>query len=123
VQKTPNQEKESTEIQPLTVAEEPSEDGSDLECKKCNRVFSNRRQISKHICFVGLKEAADEEEYNGNNTDANKISDGEEEKERTPKKARAMRTDKLSSAKDPESASGNKNPIISVVLTSHEAMP
>ncbi|KAI2655242.1 Cytoplasmic dynein 1 intermediate chain 1 [Labeo rohita] len=123
VQKKPNQEKESTEIQPLTVAEEPSEDGSDLECKKCNRVFSNRRQISKHICFVGLKEAADEEEYNGNNTDANKISDGEEEKERTPKKARAMRTDKLSSAKDPESASGNKNPIISVVLTSHEAMP
>ncbi|XP_073703920.1 zinc finger protein ZFAT [Garra rufa] len=121
--KTPNREKESTEIQPLTVAEEPSEDGSDLECKKCNRVFSNRRQISKHICFVGLKEAADEEEYNGNNTDANKISDGEEEKERTPKKARAMRTDKLSSAKDPESASGNKNPIISVVLTSHEAMP
>uniref|UniRef100_A0A8C1FCF6 Zinc finger and AT hook domain containing n=1 Tax=Cyprinus carpio carpio TaxID=630221 RepID=A0A8C1FCF6_CYPCA len=120
---TPNQqERESTAIQSLAVAEKPSEDGSDLECKKCNRVFSNRRQISKHICFVGLKEAADEEEY-GNNTDANKISDGEEEKERTPKKARAMRTDKLSSAKDPESASGNKNPIISVVLTSHEAMP
>uniref|UniRef100_A0A8C1SXD2 Zinc finger and AT hook domain containing n=1 Tax=Cyprinus carpio TaxID=7962 RepID=A0A8C1SXD2_CYPCA len=109
---TPNQqERESTAIQPLAVAEKPSEDGSDLECKKCNRVFSNRRQISKHICFVGLKEAADEED------------DGEEEKERTPKKARAMRTDKLSSAKDPESASSNKNPIISVVLTSHEAMP
>uniref|UniRef100_A0A8C2EI12 Zinc finger and AT hook domain containing n=1 Tax=Cyprinus carpio TaxID=7962 RepID=A0A8C2EI12_CYPCA len=109
---TPNQqEKESTEIQPLAVAEEPRADGSDLECKKCNRVFSNRRQISKHICFVGLKEAADDIEYN------------EEEKERTPKKARVMRTDKLSSAKDPESASSNKNPIISVVLTSHEAMP
>ncbi|XP_016376266.1 zinc finger protein ZFAT-like [Sinocyclocheilus rhinocerous] len=121
---TPNQQKnESTEIQPLAVAEEPSEDGSDLECKKCNRVFSNRRQISKHICFIGLKEAADDVEYNGNNTDANKISDEEEEKERTPKKACAMRTDKLFSAKDPESASGNKNPIISVVLTSHEAMP
>uniref|UniRef100_A0A672QVZ8 Zinc finger and AT-hook domain containing n=1 Tax=Sinocyclocheilus grahami TaxID=75366 RepID=A0A672QVZ8_SINGR len=105
------QENESTEIQPLAVAEEPSEDGSDLECKKCNRVFSNRRQISKHICFVGLKEAADDVEYN------------EEEKERTPKKACTMRTDKLSSAKDPESASGNKDPIISVVLTSHEAMP
>lgn len=65
---TPNQqENESTETQPLAVAEEPSEDGSDLECKKCNRVFSNRRQISKHICFVGLKEAADDEEYNGTN--------------------------------------------------------
>uniref|UniRef100_A0A671Q2P5 Zinc finger protein ZFAT-like n=1 Tax=Sinocyclocheilus anshuiensis TaxID=1608454 RepID=A0A671Q2P5_9TELE len=110
---TPNQqENESTEIQPLAVAEEPSEDGSDLECKKCNRVFSNRRQISKHICFVGLKEAADDID-----------DEEEEEKERTPKKARAMRTDRLSSAKDPESASGNKNPIISVVLTSHEAMP
>uniref|UniRef100_A0A673JCA0 Zinc finger protein ZFAT-like n=1 Tax=Sinocyclocheilus rhinocerous TaxID=307959 RepID=A0A673JCA0_9TELE len=118
---TPNQqEKESTTIQPVAVAEEPSEDGSDLECKKCNRVFSNRRQISKHICFVGLKEAADEEEYGTNSC---RLIDGEEEKERTPKKARAMRTDKLSSAKDPESASGNKNPIISVVLTSHEAMP
>uniref|UniRef100_A0A672QVY1 Zinc finger and AT-hook domain containing n=1 Tax=Sinocyclocheilus grahami TaxID=75366 RepID=A0A672QVY1_SINGR len=105
------QENESTEIQPLAVAEEPSEDGSDLECKKCNRVFSNRRQISKHICFVGLKEAADD------------VDDEEEEKERTPKKACTMRTDKLSSAKDPESASGNKDPIISVVLTSHEAMP
>lgn len=62
------QEKESTDIQPETVAEEQSEDGSDLECKKCNRMFSNRRQISKHICFVGLKEAADEEEYNGTNS-------------------------------------------------------
>uniref|UniRef100_A0A672SEI5 Zinc finger and AT-hook domain containing n=1 Tax=Sinocyclocheilus grahami TaxID=75366 RepID=A0A672SEI5_SINGR len=121
--RTPNQqEKESTAIQPVAIAEEPSEDGSDLECKKCNRVFSNRRQISKHICFVGLKEAADEEEY-GTNSCRLMLYDGEEEKERTPKKARAMRTEKLSSAKDPESASGNKNPIISVVLTSHEAMP
>uniref|UniRef100_A0A8C2J8B7 Zinc finger and AT hook domain containing n=1 Tax=Cyprinus carpio TaxID=7962 RepID=A0A8C2J8B7_CYPCA len=120
---TPNQqERESTAIQSLAVAEKPSEDGSDLECKKCNRVFSNRRQISKHICFVGLKEAADEEEY-GTNSCLLMLYDGEEEKERTPKKARAMRTDKLSSAKDPESASSNKNPIISVVLTSHEAMP
>ncbi|XP_077068608.1 zinc finger protein ZFAT isoform X3 [Siphateles boraxobius] len=114
---------EPTDVPPVTVAEEQSEDGSDLECKKCNRMFSNRRQISKHICFVGLKEAADEEEYNGHNTNANRISDGEEEKERTPKKARAMRTDKMSSAKDSEAQSGNKNPIISVVLTSHEAMP
>ncbi|XP_052000064.1 zinc finger protein ZFAT-like [Xyrauchen texanus] len=122
--KSSNQlEKESTNIQSGTVVEEQSEDGSGLECKKCNRKFSNKRQISKHICFVGLKEVADEEESNGYNTDGNKMTDGEEDNERMPKKARAMRTEKVSSAKDPESASGNKNPIISVVLTSLEAIP
>lgn len=51
------------------------------------------------------------------------MDDSEEDKERTPKKARAMRMDKVSSAKDPESANASKNPIISVVLTSHEAIP
>lgn len=117
------QEEESSQSQPATAAKEQTEDANDLECKKCNRMFSNRRQISKHICFVGLKDAADEEEFNGHNVDAGRISDGEEDRERTPKKARAMRTDKVSSAKDAESTSGNKNPIISVVLTSHEAMP
>lgn len=61
------QEKEPADVPPVAVAEEQSEDGSDLECKKCNRMFRNRRQISKHICLVGLKEAADEEEYNGTN--------------------------------------------------------
>lgn len=30
-----------------------------LECKKCNRKFSNKRQISKHICYVESKEDND----------------------------------------------------------------
>lgn len=58
-------QQESTNVQSVTVIEEQSEDDTDLECKKCNRKFSNKRQIAKHICFVGLKEAADEEENNG----------------------------------------------------------
>ncbi|XP_057195557.1 zinc finger protein ZFAT-like isoform X2 [Triplophysa rosa] len=122
LQKSPDQQ-ESTNVQSVTIVEEQSEDGTDLECKKCNRKFSNKRQISKHICFVGLKEAADEEENNGDNSDGNKLNDREEDRERTPKKARAMRTDKMVSAKVPESTNGSKNPIVSVVLTSHEAIP
>lgn len=66
LQKSSDQQ-ESANVQSVTVVEEQSEDGTDLECKKCNRKFSNKRQISKHICFVGLKEAADEEENNGTN--------------------------------------------------------
>lgn len=34
-----------------------------------------------------------------------------------------MRTDKMVNAKVPESTNGSKNPIVSVVLTSHEAIP
>lgn len=124
LEKSPDrQKKDSTNIQSVSVVEEQCEDGSDLECKKCNRKFSNKRQISKHICFVGLKDPAEEDENNGNNSDGNKMDDGDEDKERTPKKARAMRMEKVSSAKDPESANASKNPIISVVLTSYEAIP
>lgn len=66
LQKSPDQQKkDSTNIQSVSVVEEQCEDGSDLECKKCNRKFSNKRQISKHICFVGLKDPAEEDENNG----------------------------------------------------------
>ncbi|XP_076826313.1 zinc finger protein ZFAT [Brachyhypopomus gauderio] len=100
-----------------------SEDVTGLECKKCQRKFSNKRQISKHICFAELKEAVEEEEFHGPNPDAVKAVGEGEETESTQKKARTMRTDKASSAKDSESASCTKNPIISVVLAAHEAIP
>lgn len=31
-----------------------------LECKKCNRKFSNTRQLRKHICIIVLNEGEDE---------------------------------------------------------------
>ncbi|XP_072536439.1 zinc finger protein ZFAT isoform X2 [Salminus brasiliensis] len=115
--------KETPDAQPESVAEQQSEDDIGLECKKCHRKFSNKRQISKHICFAGLKEAADEDENQGHNLDTGKADDGEEDIRSTPKKARTMRTDKASNVKDPESTSCIKNPIVSVVLAAHEAIP
>ncbi|XP_026863072.2 zinc finger protein ZFAT isoform X1 [Electrophorus electricus] len=101
-----------------------SEDGSAYECKKCQRKFSNKRQISKHICFAELKETAEEDDFHGQNPDTVKaVDDEEEDTECTLKKVRTMRTDKASGAKDSESASCTKNPIISVVLAAHEAIP
>lgn len=41
----------------------------------------------------------------------------------SPKKVRTAKTDKVSSVKDPESTSCPKNPIVSVVLAAHEAIP
>uniref|UniRef100_A0A8B9RAF6 Zinc finger and AT hook domain containing n=1 Tax=Astyanax mexicanus TaxID=7994 RepID=A0A8B9RAF6_ASTMX len=115
--------KEMPAAQPESAAEQQNEDDTGLECKKCHRKFSNKRQISKHICFAGLKEAADEEENHGHNPDAGKKDDGEDDVRSTPKKARTMRTDKASNVKDPESTSCTKNPIVSVVLAAHEAIP
>uniref|UniRef100_W5LEF6 Zinc finger and AT-hook domain containing n=1 Tax=Astyanax mexicanus TaxID=7994 RepID=W5LEF6_ASTMX len=115
--------KEMPAAQPESAAEQQNEDDTGLECKKCHRKFSNKRQISKHICFAGLKEAADEEENHGHNPDAGKKDDGEDDVRSTPKKARTMRTDKASNVKDPESTNCTKNPIVSVVLAAHEAIP
>ncbi|XP_022530053.2 zinc finger protein ZFAT [Astyanax mexicanus] len=115
--------KETPAAQPESAAEQQNEDDTGLECKKCHRKFSNKRQISKHICFAGLKEAADEEENHGHNPDAGKKDDGEDDVRSTPKKARTMRTDKASNVKDPESTNCTKNPIVSVVLAAHEAIP
>ncbi|KAI4882454.1 hypothetical protein NFI96_033348 [Prochilodus magdalenae] len=119
----PKKETSSQNEQPESVAEQQSEDDTGLECRKCQRKFSNKRQISKHICFAGLREVTDEDWSHGNNPDTVKAVDGEESVERTPKKARTTRTDKALSVKDPESTSCTKNPIVSVVLAAHEAIP
>ncbi|KAL7874979.1 hypothetical protein SRHO_G00059490 [Serrasalmus rhombeus] len=119
----PKKEMCSPNMQPESVAEQQSEDDAGLECRKCQRKFSNKRQISKHICFAGLKEVIDDDENHGNNPDTVKTVDGEESMESTPKKARTVRTNKSSSVKDPESTSCTKNPIVSVVLAAHEAIP
>uniref|UniRef100_A0A8C8CFA4 Zinc finger and AT hook domain containing n=1 Tax=Oncorhynchus tshawytscha TaxID=74940 RepID=A0A8C8CFA4_ONCTS len=99
------------------VDEEEPEDNNALDCKKCNRVFGNRRQIMKHICLMDLREDEDQEEDNG-------MSEGkEEDRERSSKRPRPLRSERVSLVKEQEPAGGPKNPIISVVLTAHEALP
>ncbi|XP_015212586.1 zinc finger protein ZFAT isoform X1 [Lepisosteus oculatus] len=114
----------SQEAQAEAVEEVESEDSSTLECKKCSRKFCNKRQIKKHICIIGLKEEGEEEEDNDNDPDVKlALEDGEEDRERAPKRSRVPRIEKSSSVKDSDQTSGLKKPIISVVLTAHEAIP
>ncbi|XP_036395514.1 zinc finger protein ZFAT-like isoform X2 [Megalops cyprinoides] len=112
------------DVQAQAAEEQEDESSGTLDCKKCNRKFCNRRQITKHICIIGLKEEGDEEEDNDNDPDAKLAADGrEEDRERTPKRARSLRSEKVSSTKDLDPAGSTKKPIISVVLTAHEAIP
>ncbi|XP_064254008.1 zinc finger protein ZFAT isoform X6 [Passer domesticus] len=101
---------------------EPSEvSPSSLECRKCNRKFSNTRQLTKHICIIVLNEG--EEEGDGGNDSDVDLDRKEDEREKTPKRPRAQKTEKTASTKETEQVSGAKNPIISVVLTAHETIP
>ncbi|XP_034980413.2 zinc finger protein ZFAT isoform X3 [Zootoca vivipara] len=93
-----------------------------LECRKCNRKFSNSRQLRKHICMIVKPEDLEEEDDGGNDSDVD-LDRREDEREKTPKRQRLQRTEKSLSAKDTDQLSGAKNPIISVVLTAHEAIP
>ncbi|NXA13245.1 ZFAT protein, partial [Sapayoa aenigma] len=92
-----------------------------LECRKCNRKFSNTRQLTKHICIIVLNEG--EEEGDGGNDSDVDLDRKEDEREKTPKRPRIQKTEKNPSTKETEQVSGAKNPIISVVLTAHEAIP
>uniref|UniRef100_A0A8C5N2A3 Zinc finger and AT-hook domain containing n=1 Tax=Leptobrachium leishanense TaxID=445787 RepID=A0A8C5N2A3_9ANUR len=93
-----------------------------LECRKCNRTFSNTRQLKKHICIIVLMD--DDEGTQGNDFEGKFIlSDFEKEKEKQPKKSRTQATDKTSHLKEPEKTPGTVNPIVKVLLTAHEAIP
>uniref|UniRef100_A0A8C7LXQ6 Zinc finger and AT hook domain containing n=1 Tax=Oncorhynchus mykiss TaxID=8022 RepID=A0A8C7LXQ6_ONCMY len=107
------------------VDEEEPEDNNALDCKKCNRVFGNRRQIMKHICLMDLREDEDQEEDNDKEFEAQPgAAEGkEEDRERSSKRPRPLRSERVSLVKEQEPAGGPKNPIISVVLTAHEALP
>ncbi|XP_070604432.1 zinc finger protein ZFAT [Erythrolamprus reginae] len=91
-----------------------------LECRKCNRKFSNSRQLRKHICIIVKSEDLEEEGDSGNDSDVD-LDGREDEREKPSKRQRVQRTEKSLSSK--EADSGAKNPIISVVLTAHEAIP
>ncbi|KFO75521.1 Zinc finger protein ZFAT, partial [Cuculus canorus] len=103
-------------------APEPAEfSPGSLECGKCNRKFCNTRQLRKHICIIVSNEG--EEEGDGGNDSDVDLDRKEDEREKTSKRPRVQKTEKTPSAKETEQVSGAKNPIISVVLTAHEAIP
>uniref|UniRef100_A0ACB8FEV4 Uncharacterized protein n=1 Tax=Sphaerodactylus townsendi TaxID=933632 RepID=A0ACB8FEV4_9SAUR len=93
-----------------------------LACGKCNWKFSNSRQLRKHICIIVKHEDLEDEGDPGNDSEAD-LDRREEEREKASKRPRLQRTEKSLLAKDPDQVSGAKNPIISVVLTAHEAIP
>ncbi|XP_048214425.1 zinc finger protein ZFAT [Perognathus longimembris pacificus] len=117
----------------------PSEDGplaaaggasglapGSLECSKCSRRFSNTRQLRKHICIIVLNLGEDEGEA-GNESDLELEKKGkEDDREKAPKRPRAQKTEKMpktTPGKEAAQLSGAKKPIVSVVLTAHEAIP
>ncbi|XP_038199913.1 zinc finger protein ZFAT isoform X2 [Arvicola amphibius] len=129
--------KPSTEEEMVESLVSPSEDGplapeersvlapSSLECSKCCRKFSNTRQLRKHICIIVLN-LGEEEGVAGNESDTElEKKYKEDDREKAPKRPRAQKTEKVQkiSGKEAGQLSGAKKPIISVVLTAHEAIP
>ncbi|XP_054984580.1 zinc finger protein ZFAT [Sorex araneus] len=99
---------------------------SSLECSKCCRKFSNSRQLRKHICIIVLN-LGEEEGDAGNESDLElEKKYKEDDREKAPKRPRTQKTEKvqkMSSGKEAGPTAGAKKPIISVVLTAHEAIP
>lgn len=129
--------KPSTEEEMVESLVSPSEDAplapeegsgltpSSLECSKCCRKFSNTRQLRKHICIIVLN-LGEEEGVAGNESDTElEKKYKEDDREKAPKRPRAQKTEKVQkiSGKEAGQLSGAKKPIISVVLTAHEAIP
>ncbi|XP_045882405.1 zinc finger protein ZFAT isoform X2 [Meles meles] len=131
--KKPSAEEELAESAagPRTDSPPAPEKGSSLapgslECTKCCRKFSNPRQLRKHICIIVLN--LDEEDGEaGDESDLElERKYKEDDREKTPRRPRTQRTEKvqkISSGKEAGQVSGVKKPIISVVLTAHEAIP
>ncbi|KAM4633814.1 zinc finger protein ZFAT [Polymixia lowei] len=124
-----------------------------LECRKCHRSFSNRRQILKHIC---LKEEEEEEELEngpesifgaagvggsgsvdqGGGADQSQNHPNQAipglartkevhgfRAQKTNRKSRMICLDRSPTHKEGGPAAGNRKPVISVVLTEHETLP
>ncbi|XP_049710173.1 zinc finger protein ZFAT isoform X2 [Elephas maximus indicus] len=114
------------ENSPLASEEGSSLAPSSLECSKCCRKFSNTRQLRKHICIIVLN-LGEEDGDAGNESDIElEKKYKEDDREKASKRPRAQKTEKvqkISSGKEAGQLSGVKKPIISVVLTAHEAIP
>ncbi|XP_072805854.1 zinc finger protein ZFAT isoform X2 [Vicugna pacos] len=131
--KKPSPEEELAEniVMPSEGSPRAPEEGrsltpSSLECGKCGRKFSNTRQLRKHVCIVVLS-LGEEEGEAGNESDLElEKKYKEDDREKAPKRPRTQRAEKVqkvSSGKEAAQISGAKKPIISVVLTAHEAIP
>ncbi|XP_049621521.1 zinc finger protein ZFAT isoform X1 [Suncus etruscus] len=116
----------ASEDSPAAPPEESNLEPSSLECGKCCRKFSNSRQLRKHICIIVLNLGEEEGEV-GNESDLElEKKYKEDDREKTPKRPRTQRTEKVqktSLGKEAGPTCGAKKPIISVVLTAHEAIP
>ncbi|XP_006830909.1 PREDICTED: zinc finger protein ZFAT-like [Chrysochloris asiatica] len=110
----------------LTPTERSSPVPSSLECSKCCRKFSNPRQLRKHICIMVLN-LGEEDRDAGNESDIElERKYKEDDREKASKRSRAQKTEKVqkaSSGKEAGQLPGPKKPIVSVVLTAHEAIP
>uniref|UniRef100_A0A667ILC2 Zinc finger protein ZFAT n=1 Tax=Lynx canadensis TaxID=61383 RepID=A0A667ILC2_LYNCA len=100
-----------------------------LECGQCRRKFSNPRQLRKHVCII-VRNWGERTETQGEAGDESDLElerkYKEDDREKTPRRPRTQRTEKvqkISSGKEAGQVSGVKKPIISVVLTAHEAIP
>uniref|UniRef100_A0A8I3RW12 Zinc finger protein ZFAT n=1 Tax=Canis lupus familiaris TaxID=9615 RepID=A0A8I3RW12_CANLF len=131
--KKPSAEEELAEsiVGPSEDSPPVPEEGSSLapgslECSKCCRKFSNPRQLRKHICIIVLN-LGEEDGEAGDESDLElERKYKEDDREKTPRRPRTQRTEKVQkipSGKEAGQISGVKKPIISVVLTAHEAIP
>nr|KAF6301068.1 zinc finger and AT-hook domain containing [Myotis myotis] len=115
-----------SEAPPRAPEEGSSLAPSCLECPKCARKFSNLRQLRKHICIIVLS-LGEAEGDAGNESDLElEKKFKEEDREKAPRRPRTQRMEKVqkvSLGKEAAQGPGAKKPIVSVVLTAHEAIP
>ncbi|KAF0871186.1 ZFAT protein, partial [Crocuta crocuta] len=131
--KKPSAEEELAEsvASPLEGSPPAPEEGSSpapgsLECGQCRRKFSNPRQLRKHVCIIVLNWGEEDGEAGDESDLELERKYKEDDREKTPRRPRTQRTEKvqkISSGKEAGQVSGAKKPIISVVLTAHEAIP
>ncbi|XP_019728486.1 zinc finger protein ZFAT isoform X2 [Hippocampus comes] len=121
---------------------------SGLKCKDCHRLFSNRRQIVKHIC---LKAQYEEEEYEDDDTDSicrgpedsenlDPLGPDKKQKQQTPKRLWMKRRKGMTNfqrnkknqilsngesltSKEDGLASGSKKSVIDVFLIEDKSLP
>ncbi|XP_063777306.1 zinc finger protein ZFAT isoform X2 [Pseudophryne corroboree] len=105
------------EAKEARLSPEPLPDN--LECRKCSRTFCNIRQLKKHICIIVLND--DDDVTQGNDFEGKFIL-SDYEKEKQTKRSRLQKTERTLQSKEAEKTQG-VNPIVSVLLTAHEAIP
>ncbi|XP_061807374.1 zinc finger protein ZFAT isoform X1 [Nerophis lumbriciformis] len=145
---------DKVQIQERQNEEEDKHDENDriagLKCKDCHRLFSNRRQIVKHICLKAPDEEEEEEDDTGDICRREEVEDSENldpqgvdlnskhkssdtkrrkrmksfQRPRPNKKSRMLSDGGESHASKEDSlTTGSKKSVINVVLTEDESLP